>query len=78
MRPVYNQPVRFFATAKTHKFDTIEDINVKDLKLWPIIDQTGSYIYDESKIVEQFLKPYARNEFTISDSIYTVVKKYWK
>ena len=69
MRPVSNQPARFFATAKTHKFDTIEDINVKDLKLRPIIDQTGTYIYDESKVVAQFLKPLARNEFTISDTL---------
>ena len=45
MCPVSNQPARFFATAKTHKFDTIEDINVKDLKLRPIIDQTGTFIY---------------------------------
>ena len=46
MRPISNQPARFFATTKTHKFDTIQDINVKDLKLRPIIDQTGTYIYD--------------------------------
>ena len=45
MRPVSNQPACFFATAKTHKFDTVEDINVQDLKLRPIIDQTGTYIY---------------------------------
>ena len=45
MHPVSNQPARFLATAKTHKFDTIEDINVKDLKLRPIIDQTGTFIY---------------------------------
>ena len=44
MRPVSNQPARFLATAKTHKFDTTEDINVKDLKLRPIIDQTRTYI----------------------------------
>ena len=69
MRPVSNQPARFFATAKTHKSDTIEDINVKDLKIRPIIDQTGTYIYDASKVVAQFLKPLARNEFTISDTL---------
>ena len=45
MRPVSNQLARFFSTTKTHKFDTIEDINVKDLKLRPIIDQTGTFIY---------------------------------
>ena len=69
MRPVSNQPARFFATAKTHKVDTIEDINVKDLKLRPIIDQTGTYIYDASKVVAQFLKPLAKNNFTISDTL---------
>ena len=69
MRPVSNQLARFFGTTKTHKFDTIEDINVKDLKLRPIIDQTGTYIYDVSKVVPQFSKPLARNEFTISDTL---------
>ena len=69
MRPVSNQPARFFATAKTHKFDTIEDINVKDLNLRPIIVQTGTYIYNALKVVAQFLKPLARNEFTISDTL---------
>ena len=64
MRPVSNQTARFFATAKTHKFNTIEDINVKDLKLRPIIDQTGTYIYDASKVVAQFLKPLAKNNST--------------
>ena len=61
MRPISNQPARFFATPKTHKFDTIENINVKNLKLRPIIDQTGTYIYDASKVVAEFLKPLARN-----------------
>ena len=65
MRPVSNQPARFFANSKTHKFNTIEDIYVKDLKLRPIIDQTGTYIYDALKVVAQFLKPLARNELTI-------------
>ena len=69
MRPVSNQPARFFATAETHKFDTIEGINVKNLKLRPIIDQTGTYINDASKVAVQFLKLLARNEFTISDTL---------
>ena len=69
MRPVSDQPARFFATAKMRKFDTIEDINVKDFKLRSIIDQTGTCIYDASKVVAQFLKPLARNEFTISDTL---------
>ena len=44
MRPVSNQPVRFFAAAMTHKFKSLEEINVDQLKLRSIIDQTGTYI----------------------------------
>ena len=69
MLPIANQPARFFATTKTYKFDSIQDINVKDLKLRPIIDQTGTYIHDASKVVAEFLKPLARNEFTISNTL---------
>ena len=43
--PISNQPARSFGTAKTHKFNKIEDINIQDLKLRPIIDQTGSNMY---------------------------------
>ena len=39
------------------------------MKLRPIIDQTGTYIYDASKVVAEFLKPLARNESTISDTL---------
>ena len=69
MRPISNQPAHFFATAETRKLDTIENINVKDLKLSPIIDQTGTYIYDASKVVAEFLKRLARNKFTISNTL---------
>ena len=46
MFPVSNQPTRFFATAKTHKFNTIEEINDENLKLRSVIDQTITYIYN--------------------------------
>ena len=39
MLPSSHQPARFFAPAKTHKFDDLSDINVTNLKLRPIIDQ---------------------------------------
>ena len=45
MRLISNKTTRFFATAKTHKSNTTENINVKDLKLRLIIDQTRTYIY---------------------------------
>ena len=67
MRSISNQPSYSFSTTKMHKFDTMEDTNVKDLKLGPVIDQTETYIYDTSKVNAQFLKPFARNEFTISN-----------
>ena len=44
MRPKSNQPGRFFATAKTHKFDSVNDITLDKLKLRPIIDQKLTYI----------------------------------
>ena len=68
MRPISNQPARFFATAKTHKFKSLEEINVDQLKLRPIIDQTGTSIYNASKVIAKYLKPLAKNEFTISDT----------
>ena len=44
MRPKSSQPGRFFATAKTHKFDAVNDITLDKLKLRPIIDQKLTYI----------------------------------
>ena len=69
MRPVSNQPARFFVTAKTHKFKSLEKINVDQLKLRPIVDQTGTYIYNTSKVIAEYLKPLAKNEFTISGTL---------
>ena len=43
IRPVSNQPARSFVTAKTHKFDSLNDVNIDELKLRPIIDQTGTH-----------------------------------
>ena len=51
MRPVVNQPAKLFATAKTHKFNNIEDINVEELKFRPIKDQAGTFIYNCSKVI---------------------------
>ena len=66
MRPVSNEPARFFVTAKTHKFKSLEEINVDQLKLRPISNQTGSYIYNASKVIAKYLKPLAKNKFTKS------------
>ena len=69
MRPTSSQPARLFATAKSHKFTDIKQININDLKLPPIIDQTGTQLYDCSKIIAQYLQPLAINKYTISDTL---------
>ena len=65
MRPVSNQPARFFATAKTHKFDGYTLINANNLKLRPIIDQSNTLTYNAAKIVSDYLQPLAQNEYDI-------------
>ena len=48
-------------------FSIIEEINVKHLKHCLIIDKTGTYIYNASKVIAKYHKPLAKNEFTISN-----------
>ena len=60
MRPVSNQPARFFATTKTHKFKSLEEINVDELKLRLIIDLADTYIYNASNVIAKYLKPLAK------------------
>ena len=64
MRPVSNQPGRFFATAKAHKFTSLNEITVEKLKLRPIIDLTGTYIYNTSKVIANYLRPLSKNQYT--------------
>ena len=67
MHQVSNQPGRFFATAKTHKFTSLNDITVENLKLRPIIDLTGTYTYNTSKVIADYLRTLSKNQYTISD-----------
>ena len=69
MRPTLSQLARLFATAKTHKFTDIKQININDLILRAITDQTGTRLCDFSKIIAQYLPPVAINEYTISDTL---------
>ena len=68
MRPVSNQSGRFSATAKTHKFTSLNDITVENLKLRPIKDLTGTYTYNTSKVIANYLRPLSINQYTISDT----------
>ena len=46
-----------------------KQINVNNLKLRPIINQTGTHLYDCSKIISQYLQPLALSEYTSSDTL---------
>ena len=61
--------VDFFATAKTHKFDSVNDTTLDKLKLRPIMDQTGTYIYNASKVVAKYLRPLSKNKYSIDDTL---------
>ena len=69
MRPVSNQPARFFATAKTHKFDDHSLINLDDLKFRTIIDQSNTYTYNTAKMVSDYLQSLAHNDYVIKDTL---------
>ena len=62
-------PVDFMQPAKTHNFEFISDITLAQLKLRPIIDQTGTYIYKASKVVAKYLGPLAKNDYSIRDTL---------
>ena len=49
--PSSHQPARLFTSAKTHTFENFDDINIKELKLRPIIDQTGICYYKTGKLL---------------------------
>ena len=69
MRPTSSQPPRLFATGKTHKFTDTKQININNLKLHPIIDQTGTHSWDCSKTIAQYLQPLAVKKYTICDTL---------
>ena len=57
MQPDSNQPTRLYRTAKTHKFEILDDITVVNLKFQPIIDQTGTFTYNTAKVISDYLRP---------------------
>ena len=68
MRPVSNQPGRLYATAKTHKFSSLDEITIEKLKFRPIISQVGTYTYNAAKVIADYLKPLCQNEYKINDT----------
>ena len=54
MQPDSNQPARLYGAAKSQKFETLEDINVANLKFRPIIDQTGTFTDNAPKVISNY------------------------
>ena len=44
MRPTESQSNRLFATMNMQKFTDIKQLSINDLKLCPVIDQTGTQL----------------------------------
>ena len=64
---IVNQPARLYATAKTHKFNDLDEGTVETLKFRPIVDQAGTATYDAAKVIGEYLKPLSLKEYKIND-----------
>ena len=68
MRPAFHDPGKLYATAKTHKFNSLDDITVDNLRFRPIISQIGTYTYNASRVISQYLKTLCENEYKINNT----------
>ena len=69
MYSVFNQLGCLFATAKARKFSSINTKTLQNLKIRSIINLAGRYNYNSSKVITNYLKPLAKKEFTITDTL---------
>ena len=69
MLPTSNQPARIYASAKTQKFSSVDNVNINDLKFRPIIDQTDTITYNAAKVISDHLRPLCKNKSTINDTL---------
>ena len=69
MFPASHRPARMYGTAKTHKFNNYEDITVENLKLRPIMDQSGTMIYNTSQIIAEYIRPLNNSKYIIDDTL---------
>ena len=63
MLPKSNQPGQLYGTAKTHKFNSTEDITLENLKFHPIIAQSGTYTYNAAQVSADYLKLLCDNDY---------------
>ena len=55
MYPKSNELTKMHETAKTHKVDSTDNVELKKLKFHPIIDKTGTYTYKAAKAISQYI-----------------------
>ena len=69
MLPSSNQPAQLYGTAKTHKFDDVNEITVDLLMFRPMIAQTGTSMYKTAHVISEYLRPlYENNDFIIKNT----------
>ena len=68
MQPDSNQPACLYGTAKTHKFESLENIIVVNLKFRPIIDQTRTFMYNLAKVISDYVTTLCKNGYSINDT----------
>ena len=69
MRPASHEPEKLYATAKTHKLNSLDDITADNLKFRPIISQIETYTYNAARVILQYLKRFCENEeYKINDT----------
>ena len=55
MLPKSSQPLQVYVTAKTHKFNSIEDITLETLRFRRIITQSGTYTSNAAQVIDDYL-----------------------
>ena len=69
MRPISNRPARLYVSAKAHKFNNINDVNLDQLKFRSFMDQTETYAYNAVQVIFHYLKPFCINGYNMKDNL---------
>ena len=69
MLPASHRPARMYGSAKTHKFENYDDITAENLKLRPIMDQSGTMVYNTAQVIAEYLKPLDDSKYVIKDTL---------
>ena len=68
MMPDSHQSARLYGAAKTHKVENYNDITLENIKLRPIMDQSGTMVYNASQVIAEYLTPLGNNDCVIKDT----------